>query len=100
MKPVLPLVEDAHTQAHAPAGSAVAGLNADLPLIVSGEGVILVDSGASRLGAEKLAAAIRSAAEKPVCWVINPERRKRPTVRGTGATPAADKTRVIAVFPG
>jgi glyoxylase-like metal-dependent hydrolase (beta-lactamase superfamily II) len=47
------------------------GLNANFGFIIANEGVILIDSGASRLGAEKLAAAIRAITEKPVRWVIN-----------------------------
>ena len=47
------------------------GLNANFGFIVTDEGVILIDSGASRLGAEKLAAAIRAVTDKPVRWVIN-----------------------------
>ncbi len=47
------------------------GLNANFGFIVTDEGVILIDSGASRLGAGKLAAAIRSVTDKPVRWVIN-----------------------------
>ena len=47
------------------------GLNANFGFIVTNEGVILIDSGASRLGAEKLAAAIRTVTDQPVRWVIN-----------------------------
>lgn len=47
------------------------GLNANYGFILTGEGVILIDSGASRLGAEKLAAAIRAVTDEPVRWVIN-----------------------------
>ena len=47
------------------------GLNANFGFIVTAEGVILIDSGASRLGAEKLAAAITEVTDKPVRWVIN-----------------------------
>lgn len=47
------------------------GLNANYGFIVTPEGVILIDSGASRLGAEKLAKAIRAVTDKPVRWVIN-----------------------------
>jgi glyoxylase-like metal-dependent hydrolase (beta-lactamase superfamily II) len=47
------------------------GLNANFGFIVTDEGVILIDSGASRLGGEKLAAAIRGVTDKPVRWVIN-----------------------------
>ncbi len=47
------------------------GLNANFGFIVTPQGVILIDSGASRLGAEKLAATIRAVTEQPVRWVIN-----------------------------
>jgi glyoxylase-like metal-dependent hydrolase (beta-lactamase superfamily II) len=47
------------------------GLNANFGFIVNGSGVILIDSGASRLGAEKIAKAIRCVTDKPVRWVIN-----------------------------
>lgn len=47
------------------------GLNANYGFIVTAAGVILIDSGASALGAEKLAAAIRAVTEQPVRWVIN-----------------------------
>ncbi len=47
------------------------GLNANFGFIVTPEGVILIDSGASRLGAEKIAAAIGKVTEQPVRWVIN-----------------------------
>ena len=47
------------------------GLNANFGFVVTAKGVILIDSGASRLGAEKLAAAIRAVTEQPVRWVIN-----------------------------
>jgi glyoxylase-like metal-dependent hydrolase (beta-lactamase superfamily II) len=47
------------------------GLNANFGFIVTKAGVILIDSGASHLGAEKLAAAIRAVTEQPVRWVIN-----------------------------
>ncbi len=47
------------------------GLNANYAFVVTTQGVILVDSGASRLGAEKLAAAIRAVTPQPVRWVIN-----------------------------
>lgn len=47
------------------------GLNANSGFIVTPQGVILIDSGASRLGAEKIAAAIDKVTDKPVRWVIN-----------------------------
>jgi glyoxylase-like metal-dependent hydrolase (beta-lactamase superfamily II) len=47
------------------------GLNANYGLIETKSGVILIDSGASRLGAEKLERAIRTVTDKPVRWVIN-----------------------------
>jgi len=47
------------------------GLNANFGFIVTQEGVILIDSGASRRGAEKIEAAIRAVTAQPVRWVIN-----------------------------
>jgi len=47
------------------------GLNANFGFVVTPRGVILIDSGASRLGAEKIAAAIARVTDKPVRWVIN-----------------------------
>jgi glyoxylase-like metal-dependent hydrolase (beta-lactamase superfamily II) len=47
------------------------GLNANFGFIVTPQGVILVDSGASHLGAEKIAAAIGKVTDQPVRWVIN-----------------------------
>jgi len=47
------------------------GLNANFGFVVTPEGVILIDSGASRIGAEKLAAAIAKVTDKPVRWVVN-----------------------------
>jgi glyoxylase-like metal-dependent hydrolase (beta-lactamase superfamily II) len=47
------------------------GLNANYGFIVTPEGVILIDSGASKLGAEKLAAAVKAVSDQPVRWVIN-----------------------------
>jgi len=47
------------------------GLNANYGFVVTPKGVILVDSGASRLGAEKIEHAIRAVTDQPVRWVIN-----------------------------
>ncbi len=47
------------------------GLNATYGFIVTPAGVILIDSGASRRGAEKLAQAIGAVTDQPVRWVIN-----------------------------
>lgn len=47
------------------------GLNATSGFIVTPKGVILVDSGASWLGAEKLAAAVKAVTDQPVRWVVN-----------------------------
>lgn len=47
------------------------GLNNNLGFIVTAEGVILIDSGASRLGAQRIEKAIAAVTDKPVKWVIN-----------------------------
>ncbi|MHB1215824.1 MAG: MBL fold metallo-hydrolase [Thiobacillus sp.] len=47
------------------------GLNASFGFIVTPKGVILIDAGASRLGAEKIATAIGKVTDQPVRWVIN-----------------------------
>lgn len=47
------------------------GLNANYGFVITAQGVILIDSGASALGAQKLAAAIRAVTDQPVRWVIN-----------------------------
>ncbi len=47
------------------------GLNANYGVIVTGQGVILIDSGPSSLGAGKLAGAIAKVTKQPVRWVIN-----------------------------
>jgi glyoxylase-like metal-dependent hydrolase (beta-lactamase superfamily II) len=47
------------------------GLNATFGFVVTPRGVILIDSGASRLGAEKLEKAIRAVTQLPVRWVLN-----------------------------
>ena len=47
------------------------GLNANYGFIVTPTGVILIDSGASRIAAEKLDTAIRTVTDQPVRWVVN-----------------------------
>jgi glyoxylase-like metal-dependent hydrolase (beta-lactamase superfamily II) len=47
------------------------GLNANFGFIVTPGGVILVDSGASLLGAKKIEAAIARVTKQPVRWVVN-----------------------------
>ncbi len=47
------------------------GGNANAGFIVTPAGVILIDSGASKLGAEKLESAIARVTDRPVRWVIN-----------------------------
>lgn len=51
--------------------AANAGDNATFGAIVTPEGVILVDSGASKAGAELIAQTLRTITDKPVRWVIN-----------------------------
>jgi glyoxylase-like metal-dependent hydrolase (beta-lactamase superfamily II) len=47
------------------------GLNANFGFVVTPEGVILIDSGASLLGAKKIEAAIAKVTRQPVRWVVN-----------------------------
>lgn len=47
------------------------GLNNNLGFIVTREGVILIDSGASKLGAERIEKAIARVTDQPVKWVVN-----------------------------
>lgn len=47
------------------------GLNANYGFVVTPKGVILIDSGASLLGAKKLEAAIGKVTQQPVRWVFN-----------------------------
>jgi glyoxylase-like metal-dependent hydrolase (beta-lactamase superfamily II) len=47
------------------------GLNNNLGFIDTAEGVILIDSGASYLGAERVHQAIKQVTHRPVRWVIN-----------------------------
>jgi glyoxylase-like metal-dependent hydrolase (beta-lactamase superfamily II) len=47
------------------------GLNDNLGFIIVKDGVILIDSGASYLGAQRIEKAIKEITDKPVKWVIN-----------------------------
>ncbi len=47
------------------------GLNANFGFVVTPTGVILIDSGASLLGAKKIEAAIAKVTQQPVRWVVN-----------------------------
>ena len=47
------------------------GLNANYGVIVTPQGVILIDSGASKLGAQTLEQAIAQVTPQPVRWVVN-----------------------------
>lgn len=47
------------------------GLNANYGIIVTPAGAILIDSGASRLGAERIEAAVRAVTDQPIRWVVN-----------------------------
>jgi glyoxylase-like metal-dependent hydrolase (beta-lactamase superfamily II) len=47
------------------------GLNANFGFVVTPQGVILIDSGASLLGAKKIEAAIARVTKQPVRWVVN-----------------------------
>jgi glyoxylase-like metal-dependent hydrolase (beta-lactamase superfamily II) len=46
-------------------------LNNNLGFVVTPDGVVLIDSGASTAGARLIEAAIRSITDKPIRWVIN-----------------------------
>ncbi|MGB9128055.1 MAG: MBL fold metallo-hydrolase [Thiobacillus sp.] len=47
------------------------GLNANFGFVVTPKGVILIDSGASLLGAKKIETAIAKVTRQPVRWVVN-----------------------------
>ncbi len=47
------------------------GLNANLGLVVTGSGAVLIDSGATERSARQIEAAIRRVTGQPVRWVIN-----------------------------
>ena len=51
------------------------GLNANFGFVVTPKGVILIDSGASRLGAEKIAGAIRAVTDRPAAVGCRPAAR-------------------------
>ena len=51
--------------------AANAGDNATFGAVVTPEGVVLIDSGASKAGAELIEAALQTVTSKPVRWVIN-----------------------------
>jgi glyoxylase-like metal-dependent hydrolase (beta-lactamase superfamily II) len=46
-------------------------LNCNIGFLVTQQGVVLVDSGASRVGAERIASAVGSVTDQPIRWVIN-----------------------------
>lgn len=47
------------------------GLNANIGLVVTRDGALLIDSGASYQGAEKIAKAVQKVTTQPIKWVIN-----------------------------
>jgi glyoxylase-like metal-dependent hydrolase (beta-lactamase superfamily II) len=47
------------------------GLNANLGLVVTPAGAVLIDSGATLQGARQIQAAVRKVTDQPVKWVIN-----------------------------
>ncbi|MDD2924741.1 MBL fold metallo-hydrolase [Rhodoferax sp.] len=47
------------------------GLNANIGLVVTPAGAVLIDSGASYQGAGKIAAAVEKVTNQPIKWVIN-----------------------------
>jgi glyoxylase-like metal-dependent hydrolase (beta-lactamase superfamily II) len=47
------------------------GLNANIGLVVTPAGALLIDSGASFQGAQKIHAAVKKVTDQPVKWVIN-----------------------------
>jgi glyoxylase-like metal-dependent hydrolase (beta-lactamase superfamily II) len=46
-------------------------LNCNIGFVVTEQGVVLIDSGASRMGAERIARAGGSVTDQPIRWVIN-----------------------------
>lgn len=47
------------------------GLNANIGLVVTPAGALLIDSGASLQGAQKIQAAVKRVTDQPIKWVIN-----------------------------
>src|SRR5512137_793766 len=47
------------------------GLNANIGLVVTPGGAVLIDSGATALSAGRIHAAVRRVTDRPVRWVIN-----------------------------
>lgn len=47
------------------------GLNANIGLVVTPAGALLIDSGASYKGAQRIHAAVRQVTDQPIRWVIN-----------------------------
>jgi glyoxylase-like metal-dependent hydrolase (beta-lactamase superfamily II) len=47
------------------------GLNANLGLVITPQGAVLIDSGASWQGAQQIEAAVRRVTTQPVRWVVN-----------------------------
>src|SRR5690606_6800926 len=47
------------------------GLNANIGLVVTPEGAVLIDSGATWQGARQIHDAVRQVTDRPVKWVIN-----------------------------
>ncbi len=46
-------------------------LNCNLGFVVTGRGVVLIDSGASREGAKRIESAVGTVTDQPVRWVVN-----------------------------
>jgi len=61
----------AHIGDKGPRTSDNEGLNANLGLVLTGQGAVLIDSGATALSARRIHDAIRRITREPVRWVIN-----------------------------
>jgi glyoxylase-like metal-dependent hydrolase (beta-lactamase superfamily II) len=46
-------------------------LNCNIGFVVTEQGVVLIDTGTSRMGAERIARAVRMVTDQPIRWVIN-----------------------------